>query len=369
MGTESQAETMRSLGQTLGLSTMTVSRALRNAPGVSPMTRKRVLNAARLAHYRPDPLLAVLNTYRHRRRSISDAKIAFLTNFATPEEWRSVATFARYFEGIRRRSQLLGYQVEPFWLGDPELTGRRASQILRGRGINGVIVGPLAHGMSALQLDWELFSTVAVGRSLNSPRLATVSCNHFQSVELAWQEAWRRGYRRIGIILTKAEDSRTVGALKASYLLQQLQSGGEALPVLLTEGFSPRQVGDWTLRQRPDLVLGSEPQHYELLVGTAPCRGSRPKFLNLNVNPETDGAGIDQGHDKVGEHAAALLHLKMLQRETGIPVPRDLLLIDGVWSEGRGSWKLKAAGPGKRPARKDHAGGSIPPSLHNLVND
>jgi LacI family transcriptional regulator len=333
---------MRSLGQRLGLSTMTVSRALRNALGVSPATRKRVLKAARQSNYRPDPVLAVLNTYRHHRRlSISDAKIAFLTDFPTPDEWRSVPTFVRYFEGIRKRSHLLGYEVEPFWLGNPELNGRRASQILRGRGIKGVIVGPLFRGMSALQLDWDLFSTVAVGRSLNSPRVATVSCNHFQSVELAWHEAWQMGYRRIGLVLTVAEDSRTVGALKASYLLQQLQSGGEAIPVLLSEGYSQEVLAEWTLVHRPDILLSSEPHHFELLLASDAYTETRPRFLNLNLDPETDLAGIDQGHDKVGEHAAALLHLRMLQRETGIPIPRDLLLIDGIWREGRGEWKLK----------------------------
>lgn len=333
---------MKSIGRQLGLSTMTVSRALRNAQGVSPATRKRVLMAARLSNYRPDPVLAVLNTYRHhRRRSISDAKIAFLTDFPTPDEWRSVATFVRYFEGIRKRSHLLGYKVEPFWLGNPELTGRRASQILRGRGINGVIVGPLFHGMSALQLDWDLFSTVAVGRSLNSPCVATVSCNHFQSVELAWHEAWRLGYRRIGIVLTVAEDIRTVGALKASFLLQQLQSGGGAIPVLLTEGNAPRELAEWTRNHSPDIILSSEPQHFGPRSGSWVNWKMRPRFLNLNVDPKTDLAGIDQGHDKVGEHAAALLHLKMLQRETGVAVPRDLLLIDGIWREGKGEWKLK----------------------------
>jgi DNA-binding LacI/PurR family transcriptional regulator len=117
---ESIPVTMRLLGEKPLLSTMTVSRALRNAPGVSPARRQRALKAVRQSHYRPDPVLAVLNTYRHhRRRSISDAKIAFLTDFPTPDEWRSVATFARYFEGIRRRPHLLGYEVEPFGLGDP----------------------------------------------------------------------------------------------------------------------------------------------------------------------------------------------------------------------------------------------------------
>jgi len=39
-------------------------------------------------------------------------------------------------------------------MGDPNLTARRASRILRDRGIRGVLVGPLASGESSLDLEW-----------------------------------------------------------------------------------------------------------------------------------------------------------------------------------------------------------------------
>jgi LacI family transcriptional regulator len=325
---------------------MTVSRALRNAPGVSAATRRRVVGAARRFGYRPDPWLGVLSSYRHGRRPVTpQAKMAFLTNFPTADGWRSVTTFVRYFEGVRSRGRLLGYEVEPFWVGDPDLTGRRASQILSGRGIRGVIVGPLSQGLSALALDWTLFSAVAVGRSLGEPRIATVSCNHFQSVELAWDEAWRRGYRRIGLALTVGEDRRTVGSLRASYLLRQVQSGGATLPILLTDDFSPGRLVDWARAHRPDVLLGSEQEHHRLLAAAAAPGRPRPRFIHLNVDPRSELSGIDQGHDAVGEHAAALLHLKILQRETGVPQPRDLLLIDGVWKEGVGKWRLGGRPP------------------------
>jgi len=59
---------MRQIAERLGLSVMTVSRALRNAPGVAVATHRRVLALARRLHYRPDPALAVLNAYRLGRR-------------------------------------------------------------------------------------------------------------------------------------------------------------------------------------------------------------------------------------------------------------------------------------------------------------
>ena len=348
MAPQQQPHTMRTLAQKLGLSTMTVSRALRNAPGVSAATRKQVTAAARTLGYRPDPALAVLNAYRHRRRRRTPAeRIAFLTNFPTPDGWKESATFVRYFTGVRRRAQQLGYEVEHFWVGDPAATARRNSQILRSRGIQGLIVGPLVAGRTTLALDWDSFSTVAVGRSLAAPEMTTVSTNHFQAVELAWQQARQRGRGRIGLILTEGEDERTLGMLRASHLFQQLQGREEPLPILLVPGFSGPALVAWTRAYRPDLILSSEQTHYDLLLRSRALNRRQTGFFHLNVHPAAELGGVDQGHDRVGEHAAGQLHLKLTQRETGIPHPRELLLIDGHWQEGRGVWRLPArpAGP------------------------
>ena len=332
--------TMRQLASRLGLSTMTVSRALRNAVGVSADTRRRVHAAAELQGYVPDPLLGVLNAYRHGRRQVAAReKIAFVTNFSTPDGWRRVLTFARYFDGAQRRARQLGYDLEPFWLGDPSLTERRASQILRGRGIRGVVVGPLADGRSELRLDWSHFSAVAVGRSLTAPQLTTVSINHTQAFELAWNEAWKRGYRRIGLVLTEGEDQRTTGSLRASCVLQQLRVRTGLVPILFTPGFSGSAMLTWQHECAPDVILSSEQSHYDALRAARP-RALLPPFVHLNVDPAAPDAGVDQGHDLVGEQAAALLHLKLIQQQTGVPHPRELLLIDGRWYEGRGRGRL-----------------------------
>jgi LacI family transcriptional regulator len=333
MENTSEPCTMRQIAERLGLSVMTVSRALRNAPGVAVATHRRVLALARRLHYRPDPALAVLNAYRlGRRKRTNFEPLAFITNHPTPHHWKRVVTFVRYYEGACRRAEELGYRLEPFWVGDPHLTAPRASRILRDRGIRGLLVGPLASGQSSLDLEWDWFSAVALGRSLAHPGLTTVSTNHFQAVELAWQEAVAHEFRRIGLALSEHEDRRTVGTLRASYFLQQVQSGRPAIPVLLTSEFSAQAMAAWVADHRPDVLLGSDQRHHDLLEGK---QRRSLSFIHLNVNPSSNLAGVDQGHDRVGEHAAALLHLKLIQRETGIPARREIAMLDGSWQEGK----------------------------------
>lgn len=351
--------TIHSLARRLGLSAMTVSRALRNASGVSAETRNLVLAAAARRGYRPDPSLAVLNAYRHgKRHLLPHETIAYLTDMPTMDEWRRVGTFSRYFSGAEARAKELGYALEHFWVREPGLTGRRASQILSNRGIRGVIVGALHRGGTVLDLDWSSFTAVAVGRSLAAPHIPTVSPNHFQCVELAWQKAWERGYRRIGLALTKEEDVRTCGIIQASHLLQQRRHGGEVIPTLITPDFSRATMLTWAARHEPDLVIGSNQRHYELLVEGWGEDARRIKFLDLNAHPRSDIGGIDQGHDNVGEEAVSMLHLKLVRRETGIPGRRGLMLLDGIWKEGRDDWRLNrqpkslAAQPSDVPLRQ-----------------
>ena len=336
---------MSDIATKLGLSTMTVSRALGNVGGVKPSTRARVLQAAKTLGYRPDPSLSVLNLYRHGRRQHALAeKLAFVTDFPTADGWRKIITFARYFEGVRRRATQLGYGIEPFWIGAAGMTPRRASEILRGRGIRGIIIGPLARGRSSLELNWPYFSTVALGRSLERPGVTVVSANHFQAMELACAEVARRGYRRIGFAVTAGEEARTQGAPRAAFRMQQESFTGPLVPALVVPEFSKDAITAWAQTHQPDILLTSEQTHYDLLLAGSGSRSSPIAFVHLNIDPASDHSGVDQMHDLVGEQAAALLHLKLLQRETGVPVHRTMLLVHCTWKEGKGPWALRHAG-------------------------
>jgi hypothetical protein len=113
--------------------------------------------------------------------------------------------------------------------------------------------------------------------------------------------------------------------------LQQVRSGRAAIPALLTVEFSAKAMAAWVADHRPDVLLSSEQRHHDLLEGR--LHRSLP-FIHLNVDPSSNLAGVDQGHDRVGEHAAALLHLKLIQRETDLPARHEIAMLDGSWHEG-----------------------------------
>ncbi|MDX2188062.1 MAG: LacI family DNA-binding transcriptional regulator [Opitutaceae bacterium] len=333
---------MRSLADLLGLSVMTVSRALRNASDVSPETRRRVLDAAREHGYRPDPVLSALNAYRQARAPHRPAKesLAFLTNFPAPDGWKSNDTFQRYFFGAEARANELGYQLDPFWVGDPGLTPKRITQILVQRGVRGLLVGPLAEGNAELKLDWRRFCAVGLGRSLKTPALTQVCPHHTHVVRLALSHVWRAGYGRVGLLISHPEDERTVNAVRTAYVFARHLDETRLAPPLLHGTLADGDVENWVERERIDVVFSSEAKHIAYFAAR-PALLRRVRFVNLNVQTGSQEPGVDQIPDVIGQHAVGLLHLKLLQRQSGAPAKREIMMIDGVWREGRGAWRLR----------------------------
>jgi LacI family transcriptional regulator len=63
--------TLFDIGKALGISTGTVHRALHDNPGVSPMTKAKVLQAARTVGYRPNLAARFLSSKRTLRISVN----------------------------------------------------------------------------------------------------------------------------------------------------------------------------------------------------------------------------------------------------------------------------------------------------------
>lgn len=69
--TRSKRTGMRDIANALGVSTGTVDRALHGKPGVSPMTRQRVLSMAQTMHYRPNLAARALSSRKEIRIAVS----------------------------------------------------------------------------------------------------------------------------------------------------------------------------------------------------------------------------------------------------------------------------------------------------------
>src|SRR6266566_396075 len=89
--------TLADIARALGVSKMTVSRAINNHPEISPDTRARILDAAQRMNYRPNQYARALTTNR-----------SFLLGVVVPDLMHSY--FAEICRGIESVAKPLGYQ-------------------------------------------------------------------------------------------------------------------------------------------------------------------------------------------------------------------------------------------------------------------
>lgn len=343
--------TLRTIAEQAGTSVMTVSRVLRGFPHVSAEIRERVLAAAAELDYRPDPILAVLNSYRRNKRSqVKGDVLVYLTDWKTEYGWRRYRQLEELYDGIRRRAAELGYLLEHIWLGAPGFR-QRTSNILYARGVEGVILGPTQANVGHFRLDWEKFTTVAIGHSVVSPATHVVAPDYFQGAFMAWKTLWRLGYRRIGLAIPRRWELRTRSRWSAAVLKLQ-----ESLPVrsrvkaLLDmpvdhesrtsePGFP--EFKTWFLKHKPDAVLGmgeGMPRWIEELGCQIP---EEVGYVNLDLGISEQNSGIYQQPDFVGEAAVNLLQLRMHKFEKGIPKNPHMIVIGPSWQDGLTTTRVK----------------------------
>ena len=230
-----QTASMQDVARAAGVSLMTVSRALRNAPKVSEATRERVLVCAQQLGYRADPNLSrMMHAVRGRKRPRSHATIAVVRDHVADDGLMGPAYQYVSLDDIKSRAYGYGYEVEEFWLGRDRLTARRLQGILDARGIEGVIVSPQSLSLPCSSLDYSRLAAVAFGFAMRAPGLHACSTSMSLGVQLAAAQLMKRGYRRIGLAVTQWIDNRSLNGYGGGwYQFQAGLSDAERLPILL----------------------------------------------------------------------------------------------------------------------------------------
>ncbi|MCB1065832.1 MAG: LacI family DNA-binding transcriptional regulator, partial [Verrucomicrobiae bacterium] len=161
---------LNDIARAVGVSTMTVSRALRGVPKVALSTRERVFAAARTLGYEPDPHLArLMQTVRSRKKQGVRAVIAVIREQVPVDGLLGPSYQYVPIDDIRIRAQGHGYAVEEFFLGRDELTPDRLQNMLHARGIEAVIVSPQSMQLPCAKLDYTPFAAVTFGNAMRDP--------------------------------------------------------------------------------------------------------------------------------------------------------------------------------------------------------
>jgi LacI family transcriptional regulator len=332
---------MRQLAEAAGVSHVTVSRALRNDPCISRATTKRIQALARRMGYRPNPLVSALMTQLRTTHRLSYRPvIAYLNTWWPRSAWESSATYVSQFKGARERAYGLGYDLEIFWLCEPSMNPRRMAQILRTRGIGGILVGAVQEQAIPLSFPWKDYTLATIGYSLHEPDIHRACHAHFRGMERAMGELIDRGYRRIGYVTSLDFEHRVNSLWGAAFRLhqQRLDPADRIEPLVFPGGAGTEGVAEWLKETGPDAVVNALPGVYEIVVSLGVEIPRRLAFVHLDV-PESLRAqgvcGIDQLSREVGAIAAELVSTQLYTNTAGIPEHPTTQLINGAWVEGR----------------------------------
>lgn len=347
--------TIRDIAAAANVHHATVSRALRNDGRISEPMRARIQALARQAGYRPNPLVAAFTAQvRSYRSAPRGAAIALLQSYDSErhEVWQ-----APYFEGLRSRAAQLGYRVERIRFQEVDETPKRLAEVLRTRGIRGLVVLPVPSAVTLDSLDCQGLALAAIGYSLKAPSIHRVAADYFQNMTLALRTLERRGYRRIGFGMAEVDLERFGERWLGGHgVWQRTVPRGQRVPVHLNAHLQMpephgshgaaaewsdsalRDYGAWLDRYRPDVVVGSSGAFYRglrLLGSRMQARVRATGYAALGVLPDLPQVGgIDQDQFAIGAAAVDLVVGQLHRNEYGLPLHPATMLIQGRWVEG-----------------------------------
>jgi LacI family transcriptional regulator len=228
---------MKDIARDLGVSLMTVSKALRNHSDISEGTRNRVLKRARELRYQPNWIARSLATRR-----------TYIVGLVIPDLMHSF--FAEVAKGVASKLEPAGFQIVISDSGEDPETEQRQIAALQARKLDGLIIASAQTSRGV-----KLFRTLRSGRVryVLIDRLHAgipahyVGCRDPEIGELATQHLIEQGCRRIAHLRGPAVPTGT-GRLQG-YRRALAKHGLEAWPGYILSAQSSDDTGYQAMRQ------------------------------------------------------------------------------------------------------------------------
>jgi DNA-binding LacI/PurR family transcriptional regulator len=334
--------TMKSVAAAAGVTQATVSMCLANNPRIPPATRERIQAVANKLGYHPNPYVSTLMRIRRQGKPLKDRPaLALVCAQRTANGWRDHAspTIRQMREGALDRAALRGYRAQEFWLHRDDMSNERFSEMLHARGIQAVLISPLAEGDPPPVLHWEYFAAVCLSVPLPSLTITTVCNDHYFSSLQAVRECHRRGYRRPGLVLLQIHQNRFQGRWLAGFQIarQMLPDVKLPAPFFVEDWKNEAAIFQWMKREKPDVIITPAS---DVLPDMLARGGWRiPEDIGFAMlgcpNLGDQFSGVFQNGKRIGALAVDTLISMAERNERGLPEQATTLMLEGQWNEGR----------------------------------
>lgn len=337
MSPERKRSTQKDIATRAQLSIAAVSMALKNHPSLPKGTIERVQQIAKELNYSPDPVLSALVAHRNRIRVRNDfSVIGLVSNWARPDDWSQLKSAQEVIEGAKARAMELGYNLQHLRVDSNGGGTARLSQILKARGIRGLILAPFESSQDSIDLECDQFSVVTIEKPKLYPNFHHVTQNQFDDLLLCWEKLRERGYTRVGLVVMSDLADRCHHQWEAAHNYAQSESESAPIPILKLDRQNQIDcIRRWLRKHKPQVVISRCDRFFE----AAEQEGLRiPEdigYLSLNIADDRAGAsGINQNRKVMGSIAIDALNSLLQRNQRGEQRVPTGTLVDGTWHEG-----------------------------------
>ncbi len=332
---------LKDIARECGVSPNTVSLALRNSPRLKKETRLRIQQKAEEMGYRRDPELGKLMTrLRETNKQEVQAEIAYvhttpLHRGDLPHIWY-VKPAADWL--LQKGYRVRGYSLEP----DEGMSCKELARILLARGVEGILISPMARRVNRIELPWDHFSGVAFGRALDTPCLPKVDGDAYAAMRMCYQHLKEQGCQRIGAIIPSLYDELIRDAYRSAYWgMASVEPVAQRVGILDINRphhreLTREEVDAWRKTHQVDGIICLTGDFLNLQrMGYQLPGEMRVVVLNLHGR-EVTCSGVMTKDREIGIAAASQLLFAIEHGLRGARDSQNLTLIRGTWFDSSG---------------------------------
>lgn len=328
---------LKQIAEILGVSKMTVSRALREGTSVDTRLRAKIQATARKIGYQPDMRISqVMSAIRKSKFPHYRETLALVWTHQRSERAGSNCFFEEILSGASLQAQQLGYKVDEFRMTDQAMSGHALSRILHTRGIRGVLIAPPGseRAYPHIWLDWQKFCCVLIGRSFVNAGLARVQPDHYFACVLAIRRLKRLRYQRIGLVLSRSFDEQTGHLVRSAFRSFHPLGPKEAEKLIFTsDRHDAKALAKWKAQARPEVLVTNFEDSFPRLEHLT--SGGDIDIVALSWNRlQPTVAGVNLQLPLIGENAVDLLLLRMQRNLFGLEETAPTIHVPGAWMDG-----------------------------------
>ena len=347
--------TREDVAKAAGVSTFTVSMALRDQARVAVETREHVKAVAARLGYVPNAVAAMFAKQRHGRATESRLNVAYL------------AQENHLFKAVKEAGAACGMAVTWRRLGEFASPAAATRQLWQ-EGYGGLLVQPHRWAWTPEQtraFGWHRFAVVKLTSSLAELPVHMMRYLPFDYMDLALREVAARGYRRVAVLMEEsasAEDNDARWGALLNFHRRKRPSGMTIRWRQLTpmEGLTPgKETMDWLAEKTVDAVVVPHWTTIDGLVDAGCKLDGRIGYAALFSGKTKSGVMVSGGDARLEERMARACRvlLELVQRgEKGlVKHPAEHVLVP-EWIEGETLPFVAKAGvksPGRTMAKRN----------------